>query len=109
MLQNQEYNQIIKEEQMGGFNQFTYKNTTIYVLGASCANLPSINYLNTLKYIQPDMLLINIKPDEHINNFTFQLTNPKTGAFSNRKYLEQISIENKNFHLSNMKNEKQIY
>ena len=46
-----------------------------------------------LKKISPDQIILSCRPDKNIPNFKINLSNPKTGKLSTRKYMEQLYLK----------------
>ena len=96
-IQESDYKEIIKKSPFGGFTNFSYKNSNFSITGCNYEHIPLENIYKSVLYTKPDIIFLCIRPDELLSKFFLNLKNPKTGKFSNRKYVNQLKMTNNNF------------
>lgn len=88
-LKRKDYLDFMKENPNGRVNIFEYNSSKITLVGAQYEFLPIKNIFHLLNYSKPDVVLLQVKPDQILKNFKLLLKSEKTQQFSNSKYFSQ--------------------
>lgn len=89
-LTRKDYNDFMEKNPNGRVNIFNYNDTKITLVGAQYEFLPIKNLYQILNYSKPDILLLQIKPDQILKKLKIFVT--KEGSkkiFSNTRYFSQ--------------------
>ena len=88
-LKKKDYMNFMKSNPNGRVNIFNYKETKFTMVGAQYEFLPIKNIFQILNYSKPDLVLLQIKPDQIMNNFKILLKKEENQKFSSAKYFSQ--------------------
>lgn len=88
-LKKKDYLGFMNDNPNGRVNIFNYKETKMTLVGAQYEFLPIKNIYQILSFSKPDIVLLQVKPDQIINNFKILLKKEKTHKFSSVKYFSQ--------------------
>jgi hypothetical protein len=70
-----------------------FNDTEIHILGANYSFTTPESVWQLLRKCSPNAIILSCRPDKNIPNFKINLKNPKTGKFSSRKYIDQITLK----------------
>ena len=88
-LSRKDYLSFVQNNPNGRVNIFNYKETKFTLVGAQYEFLPIKNVYQILNYSKPDVVLLQIKPDQLLDNFKILLKKEKNQKFSSSKYFSQ--------------------
>lgn len=77
----------------GSFESFKHKDKQIKTMGFNYTNMGLGTLWKMMLLSQPDVILIAAKPDLMLKEFRLNVKNPKTQAFSNRLYYQQLEVD----------------
>ena len=81
---------MITENEHGMVRILNYKGAQVTLVSSYYDPMPVENLWRILKYSKPDQILLQLRPDQMLENFRLNVKNPKTGQFSNRLYTQQL-------------------
>ncbi|KAL4498407.1 hypothetical protein ABPG72_013213 [Tetrahymena utriculariae] len=87
---NQQYIDSFNAYKHGRVNVFDYKDTHMTLVGTNYHNLPLKNIYKLLTNTQPDLILLQIRPDQLLDNFKICTNSSETGYFSSTLYAQQV-------------------
>ncbi|KRX06902.1 hypothetical protein PPERSA_11547 [Pseudocohnilembus persalinus] len=89
-LTHSDYAHFQKQNKYGKVNILNYKNSKITMVGTQYQFLPIKNIYKILRHSKPDVICLQVRPDQILNNFVVNIKNPETGYFSSSRYFKQI-------------------
>ncbi len=84
---------------LGKINVFEYKDTKFTLVGALYNQLPIKNLYKIISFAKPDIILLQLRPDQILKSVDLNPLNPATKKFSNRNYFAQILHSGTHFFL----------
>lgn len=91
LIPKSEYNHLIKENPHGVVKIINYKGAQLTFVSTYYDPIPVTNLWKIFKQAAPEQILLQLRPDQLLDDFRFDRKNPKTGEFSNRKYVSQLT------------------
>jgi len=88
-LKKKDYLSFMRENPNGRVNIFNYKETKFTLVGSQYEFLPIKNIYQILSYSKPDVVLLQVKPDQILENFKILLKKEKNQKFSSTKFFSQ--------------------
>ena len=88
-LKKKDYLDFMQNSPNGRVNIFNYKDTKFTLVGAQYEFIPIKNIFKILNYSKPDLVLLQVKPDQVMKKFKILLKKEKNNKFSSLKYFSQ--------------------